>query len=340
MAHDSEFVNNLAKALLGFSTAHSVGEEWCSFTDTVPVGGLRYAGQMVTRETYADLWAYAQAQGLVKTEAEWQTLSANGYVPYYSDGDGSTTFRMPKKSGSMAGVFAFGKIANSGELDATTLATGLARVEAEVNNAVRSVNGKTGDVNIYDYPMITDSEDLNNYVTDGTYICLLSLVAESLQNAPTRVAFRLDVNPVGAKSAGKFQIVTAYNGDGVWLRHSDSGYWGEWMYIGGKNISTTSQKFNQEITINGYETEYVTITDLTPYKPVYIAAKNVSGKDTIDVIVTSGSVLDAPLSTSMVIQGSQNATIWFPVIPTGTSLEIAVGDNSGNQVKSVLVAYQ
>lgn len=244
MAHDNKFVADLAEALLGFSTAHSVGEEWCSFTGTVPVGGVRYAGQMVTRETYADLWAYVQAQGLVKTEAEWQTLSASGDVPYYSDGDGSTTFRMPKKSDSTEGVYAFGEIANSGELDATTLATGLARVEAEVESKLS------------------------------------------------------------------------------------------------QNALLVTEKCNQEITINGYNTEYVTISDLTPFKPVYIAAKNVTGKDTIDVIVTSGSVLDAPLSTSMVIQGSQNATIWFPVIPTGTSLEIAVGDNSGSQVKSVIVAYQ
>ncbi|MGN1208776.1 MAG: hypothetical protein ACI4SV_00635, partial [Duodenibacillus sp.] len=74
--------------------AHAVGDEWHSFTGQIPAGGVPYCGQEVTRETYADLWEYAQNNGLVKTEEEWQALDAsqNGNVPFYSDGDGSTTF--------------------------------------------------------------------------------------------------------------------------------------------------------------------------------------------------------------------------------------------------------
>lgn len=86
--------------------ARNVGDEWHSFTGQVPVGGVPYCGQEVTRETYADLWAWVQAQGLVKTESEWQALSASqrGNVPFYSDGDGSTTFRMPKVVGYIRGA--------------------------------------------------------------------------------------------------------------------------------------------------------------------------------------------------------------------------------------------
>lgn len=86
--------------------SRNVGEEWHSFTGQIPVGGVPYCGQEVTRATYADLWAWVQAQGLVKTESEWQALntSQNGNVPFYSDGDGSTTFRMPKVVGYIRGA--------------------------------------------------------------------------------------------------------------------------------------------------------------------------------------------------------------------------------------------
>lgn len=86
--------------------ARNVGDEWHSFTGQIPVGGVPYCGQEVTRATYADLWSWVQAQGLVKTEDEWQALntSQKGNVPFYSEGDGSTTFRMPKVVGYIRGA--------------------------------------------------------------------------------------------------------------------------------------------------------------------------------------------------------------------------------------------
>lgn len=85
---------------------HNVGDEWVSYTGVIPEGGVPYCGQEVTRATYADLWAYAQAQGLVKTESEWQAIASaqSGNVPYYSSGNGSTTFRMPKIVGYIRGA--------------------------------------------------------------------------------------------------------------------------------------------------------------------------------------------------------------------------------------------
>lgn len=75
-----------------------LGHEYFTFNPNVPQGSLPLFGGEYSRETYSDLWAWVQTQtGYLKTEAEWQTLSAsnNGNVPYYSDGDGSTTFRVP-----------------------------------------------------------------------------------------------------------------------------------------------------------------------------------------------------------------------------------------------------
>lgn len=100
------FINDLAKKLQGIGTLKGVGETWISFDGSVPAGGVPFCGQTVSRSLYADLWAWAQAQGKVKTETEWQSLyaSQNGNCQYYSDGDGSTTFRMPAVVGYLKGA--------------------------------------------------------------------------------------------------------------------------------------------------------------------------------------------------------------------------------------------
>lgn len=75
-----------------------VGFEYFTFNPHIPQGSLPLFGGEYSRETYSALWNWVQEQtGYLKTEAEWQTLATanNGNVPYYSDGDGSTTFRVP-----------------------------------------------------------------------------------------------------------------------------------------------------------------------------------------------------------------------------------------------------
>lgn len=65
---------------------------------TPPDGAIQCNGATYNRALYKDFFTYATSKGWVKTEAEWQSIaSANGgYCPYYSQGDGSTTFRTPK----------------------------------------------------------------------------------------------------------------------------------------------------------------------------------------------------------------------------------------------------
>jgi hypothetical protein len=75
-----------------------VGYEYFSMNPNVPQGSLPLLGGLYDRATYPDLWDWVQEQsGYCKTEQEWQTLSAaqNGNVPFYSSGDGATTFRVP-----------------------------------------------------------------------------------------------------------------------------------------------------------------------------------------------------------------------------------------------------
>lgn len=106
MSYNAQFVSALKEALNGLRTIHAVGEEWCSYIGQIPTGGVPYCGQEVTRSTYSALWSYAQAQGLVKSESEWQAWASShgGNVPYYSSGNGSSTFRMPRLVGYVRGA--------------------------------------------------------------------------------------------------------------------------------------------------------------------------------------------------------------------------------------------
>ena len=90
-------IEELATALQAVGTLKAVGEQWISFDGSIPNGGIPFCGQIVTREMYPDLWNLMNKNGRVKTETDWQAhAEANGGTcPYYSSGDGSTTFRMP-----------------------------------------------------------------------------------------------------------------------------------------------------------------------------------------------------------------------------------------------------
>lgn len=77
---------------------HSVGFEYISFNPNIPTGSIPLLGGTFSRAAYADLWSWVQTQtGYLISEAEWQEKATanNGNVPFYSDGDGSTTFRVP-----------------------------------------------------------------------------------------------------------------------------------------------------------------------------------------------------------------------------------------------------
>lgn len=79
---------------------------------TPPDGAIQCNGATYNRELYKDFFAYATSKGWVKTETQWQSIaSANeGYCPYYSQGDGSTTFRTPKFAPFMQVAIAHGDV--------------------------------------------------------------------------------------------------------------------------------------------------------------------------------------------------------------------------------------
>jgi chemotaxis protein histidine kinase CheA len=79
---------------------------------TPPDGAIQCNGATYNRALYEDFFDYAESKGWVKTEQEWQSIaSANeGYCPYYSQGDGSTTFRTPKFAPFMQVAIASGNV--------------------------------------------------------------------------------------------------------------------------------------------------------------------------------------------------------------------------------------
>lgn len=88
---------NISKAIempVGF-------EDYVSYKELDP-GQLIRNGQLVSREIYSDLWNFVQSKpSMLLTEEEWQAnLTANEGLAcnYYSAGDGSTNFRLPKAS--------------------------------------------------------------------------------------------------------------------------------------------------------------------------------------------------------------------------------------------------
>ena len=99
-------------------------------SDSAPKGGADYLGQEATREFYADLWEYVNTEhpGRIISEDDWQAMYAaqNGNVPYFSTGDGSTTFRFPRvvsylRAGDTAGQYTAEGLPNIiGRIDAVS----------------------------------------------------------------------------------------------------------------------------------------------------------------------------------------------------------------------------
>ena len=96
--NDQTFITQLAEKLSKLGTVRPLGFHYLHPYGTVPADSIICNGATYSRALYKDFFEYITAQGWVKTEAEWQKIAARdyGFCPFYSDGDGSTTFRTPK----------------------------------------------------------------------------------------------------------------------------------------------------------------------------------------------------------------------------------------------------
>lgn len=75
-----------------------VGHEFFTTNPNIPAGCIPLLGGEYSRTAYADLWGWVQTQqGYLIEESAWQAKAAvnSGNVPFYSKGDGTTTFRVP-----------------------------------------------------------------------------------------------------------------------------------------------------------------------------------------------------------------------------------------------------
>lgn len=95
---DQEFINQLAEKLSKLGTVRPLGFHYLHPYGTVPADSIICNGATYSRDLYKDFFDYITTQGWVKTESEWQEIAErdNGFCPFYSSGDGSTTFRTPK----------------------------------------------------------------------------------------------------------------------------------------------------------------------------------------------------------------------------------------------------
>lgn len=95
---DQTFLNQLAEKLSKLGTVRPLGFHYLHPYGTVPADSIICNGATYSRALYKDFFDYITTQGWVKTEAEWKEIANrdNGFCPFYSSGDGSTNFRVPR----------------------------------------------------------------------------------------------------------------------------------------------------------------------------------------------------------------------------------------------------
>lgn len=101
--------------------------------NAAPTGYLNLIGQEVSRGTYPELWAYANASGNITDETTWAATRNFSF----STGDGSTTFRLPDYRGRFVRV-----LDQSKGIDT---ARGIGTVQAGQNLAHSHKNGIADD---------------------------------------------------------------------------------------------------------------------------------------------------------------------------------------------------
>lgn len=82
----------------------------------VPTGFIKKNGVLLSRTTYANLWAYAQVSGNIVDDTNWSA----GAFGSFSTGDGTTTFRIPDDRGYFERAWDDGRGIDSGRIIGST----------------------------------------------------------------------------------------------------------------------------------------------------------------------------------------------------------------------------
>ncbi|MDR5803393.1 hypothetical protein [Caballeronia sp. LZ001] len=109
---DSDDNEQLYKAIIALARGvvpTRVGEIVLEMRREARAGWLLLDGSELKRADYPQLWAYAQASGVLLSESKWQ--QARGH---FSEGDGSRTFRIPDLRGEFLRCWADGSATDAG----------------------------------------------------------------------------------------------------------------------------------------------------------------------------------------------------------------------------------
>lgn len=95
---EEEFTTSLTEILTNATVRRPLGSYYFYPHANAPEDSLICNGATYSRKLYKDFFEYIKQKGLIKPEADWQAIAQknNGYCSWYSDGDGETTFRVPK----------------------------------------------------------------------------------------------------------------------------------------------------------------------------------------------------------------------------------------------------
>ena len=129
-----------------------VGFEYFSTNPNIPAGSIPLFGGEYSREVYSDLWSWVQEQaGYLIEESEWQEKSVanEGNVPFYSKGNGTTTFRVPSLKCWVKG------------------ANGIEEVGSYLSAGLPNITGKGSAFTTFVYP--SGSIYIDNRHTDSHY---------------------------------------------------------------------------------------------------------------------------------------------------------------------------
>ena len=327
--YNESFVSALKEALNGLKTVHQVGEEWVSYVGDIPTGGVPYCGQEVNRETYSALWEYANAKGLVKSESEWQSLynAQGGNVAFYSSGNGSSTFRMPRLVGYVRGASSqseSGSYVNEGLPNITSSATISLMTGYGTTGFVSNTGAitlRTSDSNYWynnassankPYVMMSfDASESNSiygnssHVTPETSVVLYGVYAfgevtnvSSIDIGTVASSFAALESNVGSKLTSlESNVDSKLNGVVRSVNGTNADASGN-VEIGGGWKQVTSVVKNLKNTSETSNTATVTLSGLEVGRPVLLhfhLAKNTSGARTCRAEITSG-LLAGPTS--------------------------------------------
>lgn len=260
------------------SMGFPIGHEYFTINPNIPQGSLPLFGGEYSRETYADLWAWVQEQtGYLKTEAEWQALASanNGNVPYYSSGNGNSTFRVPSLKCWVKA--ADGTITEVGSYKAA----GLPNINGTVNPSVMAGNG--GDIGTF----VKESSGAFGHTNTSSYSYGFSVA--SISSPPTKnTVISLDASR-SSSIYGNSTTVQPESVVGMWLVKAwgvviDTGVIDEQQYIDDRlatRLPIAGGTMLGNIAWGQGEIGYRATTHTSPYDPckqLIVTAGTVSGE--------------------------------------------------------------